>query len=240
MSNSDPRLWGVIPAAGVGSRFEGDCPKQYRTLAGRAVLSWSLAALLDLPALKAVSVAVSPEDDRFETLLEARDQRVRRCAGGATRQESVRSALADLLVAGAEDNDWVLVHDAARPGLTPQMAHTLMRAVGDDGNGGLLAMPIGDTVKRGDDHGRVDATLDRNGLWAAQTPQYFPVGALLAALDKAWERGTAATDEASAMEAQGCRPLLVTGSQRNRKLTYPADGPFLEAMLAGQGRDTSG
>jgi len=229
--NTDSALWAVVPAAGIGCRFAADSPKQYQPIAGRPVLGWSLAALLGVRNLCRVSVAVSGGDHRFSELPEAEDGRVRTCTGGGTRQASVQAALEDLLAAGAQRDDGVLVHDAARPGLTAALAQTLVDTVGDDPNGGLLAMPIGDTVKQGDSGGTVEATLPRDRLWLAQTPQFFPLGRLMDALAHAHRVGATVTDEASAMEAQGFRPRLVMGSQRNLKLTHAADRLVLEALL---------
>jgi 2-C-methyl-D-erythritol 4-phosphate cytidylyltransferase len=228
----------VVPAAGIGCRFAADSPKQYQVIAGRAVLGWSLAALLGVARLRGVSVAISGDDGRFSTVAETQEARVRSCLGGASRQASVRAALEDLLAAGAKRDDGVLVHDAARPGLTPELIETLVETVGDDPNGGLLVMPVGDTVKQGEVGGSVEATLPRDRLWLAQTPQYFRLGLLKDALDQAHRAGVSVTDEASAMEALGYRPRLVTGSQRNLKLTHATDRLVLEALLGdepGQG-----
>jgi 2-C-methyl-D-erythritol 4-phosphate cytidylyltransferase len=195
------------------------------------VISWSLGALLGVRRLCGVSVALGPGDPWFDQLPEASDPRVRICAGGEARQDSVRAALGDLLSNGASEADWVLVHDAARPALTPELVRELVDTVGDDPNGGLLAVPVGDTLKYGGVDQHVDTTLPRDGLWAAQTPQYFSIGALLHALDRAREEGLTVTDEASAMEARGYRPRLVMGSYANLKLTYPADSRLLDPLL---------
>lgn len=195
------------------------------------MLSWTLGVFLRLPRLNGVSVALGPSDEQFPDLPEASDPRVNTCVGGQARQDSVRAALLDLLARGAAETDWVLVHDAARPGLTPSLVQGLIDAVGGDPHGGLLAVPVGDTLKRGGTDEHVDATVSREGLWAAQTPQYFGIGRLLDALERARDEGLTVTDEASAMEARGYRPRLVMGSYANLKLTYPSDGALLEPLL---------
>lgn len=224
-------LWGVVPAAGLGSRYAASRPKQYELVAGRPVLGWSLNALLGVPGLAGVTVAISEDDHWYADVPESGDSRVAACIGGTTRQVSVRAALGSLLANGASVHDGVLVHDAARPGLTSELAQGLVDAVGDDINGGLLALPVGDTVKRGGSDDRVEATLPRDALWAAQTPQLFRIGPLCDALDRAQSEGVAVTDEASAMEMAGYCPLLVEGSRANLKMTYPADCRLLEALL---------
>lgn len=229
---SDPVLWGVVPAAGLGERFGGACPKQYCHVAGTPVLAWSLRALLAVPGLKGVCVPLNPADERWAGLTLAGDSRVFSCTGGDERHLSVRAGLRELLAQGARRSDRVLVHDAARPGLEAARVEQLVEVVGDDPHGGLLALPLRDTLKRADADGtRVDATIARQGLWTAQTPQYFPLGALLDALDAAAEKGVAPTDEAAVMEHAGYRPRLVPGSLRNLKLTHADDLPVLEALL---------
>ncbi len=214
--------WGLIPAAGIGSRMASDVPKQYRMLAGATLLEHSLGALLRCPDIAAVVVALHPEDDRAPHLGCFEDPRVHRAIGGAERSDSVAAAL-EVVGSLGKAGDWVLVHDAARPCVTREDIERLLTRVRDSGIGGILAEPVVDTVKRADAAGRVEATLDRTGLWRAQTPQMFRVGELRAALPSASERGQAVTDEASAMELAGLPVQLVQGSPRNLKVTVPAD-----------------
>ena len=224
-----PRCFALVPAAGVGSRSGAAQPKQYVPLAGRALMAHTLDALQAVPGLDAVLVVLSPEDDQFEQAVPGfAGERawVARC-GGASRAESVANGLLELQARGAQPQDWVLVHDAARCLLQPAWVQALMAACTDDEVGGLLALPVADTLKDEQD-GRVQATVDRRGKWAAQTPQMFRLGLLQPALRQV---GDAATDEASAVEALGHRPLLVAASLENFKVTYPADFALAERLL---------
>ena len=222
MNAGQPRCWGVLPAAGVGNRMGGERPKQYIELAGATLLEHSLRSLLTSPRIAGVMVALHPDDRWAEALVLLGDQRVHTTTGGAERSDSVLAALVALAPL-ADDGDWVLVHDAARPCLQPADLERLIDTVTTAGVGGILAEPVVDTVKLADDRGRVRQTLDRNALWRAQTPQMFPLGALRGALSAARERGLAVTDEASAMELAGEPVQLVAGSSRNLKVTVPAD-----------------
>ena len=198
----------LIPCAGIGARSGAAGPKQYEHVAGRPMVVHTLAALAAVPRLAATLVVLAPDDAVFESLVPARaDLWVARC-GGATRAATVRNGLAALREHGAADDDWVLVHDAARCLLRPAQVEQLLDACQDDPVGGLLALPLADTLKQGAD-GRVAATVDRHGKWAAQTPQMFRLALLEQALDSA---GPAVTDEASAVEALGLAPRLVPGS----------------------------
>jgi 2-C-methyl-D-erythritol 4-phosphate cytidylyltransferase len=223
--------WGVVPAAGRGERYGGRVPKQYERMLGRPVLSWSLASLLAESTLRSVVVALAPGDRRFGRLAEAADPRVETCTGGERRDVSVARAL-EALADRARDEDWVLVHDAARPCLDPGDIRALCAAVSDDPVGGLLASPVGDTLKQGDADGRSVRTVSRDGLWRALTPQMFRYGLLKRALALCAERGRTVTDEASAVEALGLRPILVPGRGDNVKLTVAADRELAAAILA--------
>jgi len=224
------RLFAVVPAAGRGERYGGRRPKQYVNLLGRPVLSWSLAALLAVPSLRAVVVALAPADRRFARLPEAGDPRVRTCNGGARRESSVANAL-EALGHEARDEDWVLVHDAARPCLRPSDVRRLVAALRDDPVGGLLALPVGDTLKAAAGDGRCDRTVPREGLWRALTPQMFRYGVLRRALRLNLRRERPVTDEAAAVEALGLRPRLVTGRSDNIKITVAGDRGVAAAIL---------
>ncbi len=223
-------LWAVVPAAGLGRRFASEVPKQYLPLHGRAVLSWSLAALLAEPRVRRVVVAVDGADTRWAELAESADPRVLACRGGATRAESVAAGLV-ALAGDARETDWVLVHDAARPCLHRDDLANLLASLVDDPVGGLLAVPLGDTLKQADDSGGCIGTVSRKGLWRAQTPQLFRYGLLRRALALCLERGRDVTDEASAVEALGLRPRLVHGRADNLKLTMAADLDLAAAVL---------
>jgi 2-C-methyl-D-erythritol 4-phosphate cytidylyltransferase len=217
-----PRLWGLIPCAGNGSRSGAVGPKQYQSVAGKPMVMHTLAAFTAVERLAGTLVVVSAGDDFFDAL----PVQVEPC-GGATRAQSVANGLDALLQQGALASDWVLVHDAARCLITPQQINTLIDACLRDAVGGLLALPLPDTLKAGKD-GRVAATLDRGDKWLAQTPQMFRIGGLKDALLVA---GDAVTDESSAMEFAGLRPLLVEGSAQNFKVTYRQDFALAQSVL---------
>jgi 2-C-methyl-D-erythritol 4-phosphate cytidylyltransferase len=224
------RRWAVVVAAGRGERFGGSTPKQYAPLLGRPALSWSLATLLSSPRVDGVVVALARGDRRWKRLVESRDPRVRACVGGDRREASVANALA-ALEPQASDGDWVIVHDAARPCLRREDLDALIAATRSDPVGGLLAVPVQDTLKVDDGGGRSVRTAERAGLWRALTPQMFRYGLLRRALALCIERERGVTDEASAVEALGLRPLLVPGRADNIKLTTPADRVLAEAIL---------
>lgn len=211
----------------------GDCPKQYLPLAGKPLIWHALKTLAALPAIKQVFVVLAPDDtlwDSFDWGELAARLTVLRC-GGATRAESVTSGLCAMRECVAV-GDWVLVHDAARCCLTPAHVEKLIAEVGDDPVGGLLAVPVADTLKRAQEGQRSAATVAREGLWQAQTPQMFRHGMLLDAL----EHAPAVTDEASAIEALGLRPKLVAADATNLKVTYPLDLQLAEWILVNRER----
>jgi 2-C-methyl-D-erythritol 4-phosphate cytidylyltransferase len=225
------RRFALVAAAGGGSRFGGPEPKQYALLAGVPIVARSIAALTRSLALDGVFVVLAPEDDRFESVgAMAFDAVALRC-GGATRADSVANALAAIADRAAAD-DWVLVHDAARPCVDAAALSRLVREVGDDPVGGLLAVPLADTLKRAESESdaRVARTEERGGLWCAQTPQMFRYALLRRALERA--RGSAITDDAQAVEALGLKPRLVRGSVANIKITFAEDLEFAAAVLA--------
>lgn len=224
------RCWGVIPAAGVGARMASTVPKQHLEVGGKSLLQHSLEALIAITAVESVVVALAADDPRVPALEGL--PRVQLAVGGAQRADSVLSALR-VLQGFAEEDDWVLVHDAARPCLAPADGDRLVAAVLSRGTGALLAEPVVDTIKRVDSGGHVLGTVDRSQLWRAQTPQMFRLGELLAALEQALAAGAAITDEASAMEWAGHPVAVVLGSSRNLKVTVPED-LALAAFYLGQ------
>jgi 2-C-methyl-D-erythritol 4-phosphate cytidylyltransferase len=228
------RLFALIPCAGTGSRSGAAMPKQYRTVAGRDLLHYTLAAFDACSEFAQTLVVIAPDDQHFDARRFAGLRfAVRRC-GGASRQASVLNGLNALAEFGAADGDWVLVHDAARPGITPVLIRSLIGALKDDPVGGIIALPVADTLKRVDagsgEH--IARTESRNGLWQAQTPQMFRVGMLREAILRAQQDGHDLTDEASAIEWLGHAPRLVQGSLRNFKVTYPEDFDLADAILS--------
>ena len=219
-----PRLWALIPCAGSGSRAGSVGPKQYQMLAGQPLVMHTLAAFDGVTRLHRVALILAVGDTALDHL---NAQYLIANNGGATRAETVFNGLNFLLEQGAEPGDWVLVHDAARCLVTPAQIDALIDACQADTVGGLLAHRLADTLKAEQD-GRVAATVARGDKWLAQTPQMFRIGMLRQALQAA---GPQVTDESSAMEAMGWQPLLVPGSARNFKVTYPEDFALAEALL---------
>jgi 2-C-methyl-D-erythritol 4-phosphate cytidylyltransferase len=237
MSRGKVRCWAVLPAAGTGSRMGGELPKQYMLAAGATLLEHSLRALLACEQLTGVVVALHAQDSRAAALPVFQDPRVQTVTGAGQRSGSVLAGL-DALVSRAAPEDWVLVHDAARPCLQVQDIVRLMETVTASGIGGILAEPIVDTVKQASHDALVVRTLDRATLWRAQTPQMFRLDELRRALAQAQERGLAVTDEASAMEMAGYPVQLIATSAGNLKVTVSADLPLAAWYL--QARTGSG
>ncbi len=222
------RYFGLVPAAGSGSRFGSDVLKQYSPLAGKPMLHHSIERLLAAPEVEIVFVVLAPGDTEFRrhdwSAFGARLAPL--YCGGASRRESVLNGI--IAAASLVDpNDWILVHDAVRPCLGKAELRRLMDAAGRDEVGGILAVPVADTLKRADDEQRIAATEPRDGLWRAQTPQMFRHAMLLRALREAEH----VTDEASAVEALGYKPKLVEGSTKNMKITFAADLEIAERLL---------
>ena len=232
---SDSRYWAAVPAAGVGRRMGRATPKQYLSLNGRPVIERTLETLLGYSDLAGVYVAISPEDGWWPQISVAHDPRVVRVDGGAERCDSVLNALRAMQPVAAKD-DWVLVHDAARPCLRPEDLDRLIQRLREHPVGGLLGVPVYDTMKRtGVDNG-VAETVSRDGLWHAYTPQMFRLGALLQALEQARSKGVAVTDDASAIELAGMTPLMIEGHDDNIKITRPEDLGLAEFYLQQQGK----
>ena len=227
-SSATPRCFALLPCAGSGSRAGTAQPKQYQSLDGMPMVLHTLAAFDAAPRIERVLIVVAP-GDRFLSI-DHPDVRVQPC-GGASRAESVRNGLLNLLESGSLASDWVLVHDAARCLITPAAIDRLIAACENDEVGGLLALKLPDTLKA-EKEGRVAATLDRSDKWLAQTPQMFRIGPLLEALQaQVVTEFAGVTDEASAMEMAGFLPKLVPGSAQNFKVTYPEDFALAEAIL---------
>lgn len=228
------RTFAVIPAAGTGSRFGGGTPKQYLLLQGAPLIWHTLQALLADARIEQIVVVLAPDDTAWGAACLPTVGADRICIvreGGATRADSVINGINWLKkYIKVENEDWVLVHDAARPCLAVEQLTRLIDTLIDDPVGGLLAIPVADTVKRADPETRVEATIDRRQLWQAQTPQMFRIGPLQAALSV--DDLSTITDEASAIERSGQRPRLVSGSLTNLKVTYPEDLVLASMILA--------
>jgi 2-C-methyl-D-erythritol 4-phosphate cytidylyltransferase len=220
-------IFGLVPCAGTGQRAQAAGPKQYAQVAGRSLIAHTLQALGQVQRIAQVAVVLSPDDAAFEQQAPGFSAWVAR-VGGDSRAASVANGVQYLLERGAQPSDWVLVHDAARCMVRPQWVNALIDACLDDPVGGLLALPVTDTLKRAA-QGRVAVTLDRSHLWQAQTPQMFHLGMLQDALRSA---GPGITDEASAMEAAGHMPKLVAGHLENFKITYPSDLALANRLLS--------
>ena len=222
-----PRLYALVPCAGTGTRAGAAGPKQYQMLAGKPLVLHTLSAFADVARIDRTLVVVAPDDEVLANL----ETPSKRCwiaaCGGSTRAESVFNGLNWLVEEGAAAHDWVLVHDAARCLIRPDQINSLIDACLHDEVGGLLALPLPDTLKQAQGK-RVQVTLQRQDKWLAQTPQMFRIGSLLEALQLAGDR---VTDESSAIEALGLAPLLVPGSAQNFKVTYPEDFALAESLL---------
>ena len=237
--------WLVMPAAGTGSRFGAELPKQYAPLAGRTVLEWALRPFAADARCRHLIVALAPGDRRWEEVARQLGascrERVSTVSGGARRSDSVRNALAALSGRAAAE-DWVLVHDAARPCLADEDLERLLTRGAAHAVGALLALPAADTLKRArsDSSGAslVESTVERTGLWRALTPQMFRYGALCAALDAAHAAQRSPTDEAQALEWTGKSALLVEGAATNFKITTPADLALAATVLQGRASPT--
>ena len=225
---SKPKFFSLIPCAGSGLRAGGGVPKQYQTIAGKAMLLHTLDAFAKVDRIAKTFVVVAPDDVMFAQLGAVAD--VLFC-GGATRADTVKNGLQAMLDKGCSRADWVLVHDAARCLVTSEQINQLIDECENDAVGGLLACPVADTLKSSTTD-RVAATVDRTDKWAAQTPQMFRLGDLKVALDQASKAGVNVTDESSAMEAIGLWPKLVRASSHNFKVTYPEDFTLAEVILS--------
>ena len=228
--------WAVVPAAGIGARMQSpalaNIPKQYLPLRGKTIIEHSLSRLLAIPAIKKVVLSLHLEDTHWANLPLAQNTKFQLTDGGKERCDSVLNGLRALAPL-AKESDWVLVHDAARPCVSVAAIQQLMDAVQAHPIGGILAVPVSDTLKRGEGEW-ITATVDRASLWQAHTPQLFRFGLLKQSLELALAEGFQVTDEASALEFAGHQPLLVEDRRDNIKITRPEDLAMAEAILAYQ------
>lgn len=220
-NQQSPAYWVVVPAAGVGARMGANIPKQYLPLLNRAVIEHTLMRLLNVPSVAGIYVAIGAQDDRWNQLPISSHAAIHRVYGAAERAGSVLNALI-VLSEIAKPDDWVLVHDAARPCIKRSDIEKLIQQVADHSVGGILGVPVSDTLKNVSDD-LIVSTTDRRKLWQAQTPQLFRLALLRDCLQRALAEGKNITDEASALEAFGYQPLIVKGSSTNLKITYPED-----------------
>lgn len=229
--------WVVIPAAGTGSRMQSDVPKQYLKLCGKTILEHTAEHFIRHPKIKGIIVVLNSDDPCWQLTSLATNDQVRSATGGSERCHSVLNgltALSDL----AKENDWVLVHDAARPCLSADDIDHLLSEVADHPVGGILAVPVRDTMKRANDSNEISETIERNGLWHALTPQMFRYGKLVQALTEAIKNQEIVTDEAQAVELTGVKPLLIQGQTSNIKITQMGDIELAEFYLRSRGIKT--
>lgn len=224
------KAWAIVPAAGSGRRMQSDIPKQYLSLAGRPVISHTLERLARHSEIAGIVVAIAADDDRFAGIELALDKPMVTVTGGENRADSVRAALS-WLCSQTDTPDWVLVHDAARPCIRLSDLDQMFQLLRTNAVGGVLGMPVSDTVKRTDATGRIIETVCREQLWRAATPQMFPPQVLLEALSDAHQQGLVITDEASAIESTGQQPQMVVGHADNIKITVSADLALAEHLL---------
>ncbi len=219
----------IIPAAGTGNRMANVLPKQYLPLAGKPIISHTIQVFFNHPRISSIHLALNPDDNFWRSLaLEPASKLKLHYTGGGSRSETVLNTL-QAIAPQVNEDDWILVHDAARPGLTSRLLDALLNTLENDEVGGLLALPLADTLKQSNRDSRVEKTIPRDNLWQAQTPQMFRYGLLKQALTSF--KGTP-TDEAEAIEALSLQPKLVQGELRNLKITYPQDLEMLEAFFS--------
>jgi len=241
-NQSAKKCHALLPTAGTGSRLGGELPKQFQQLAGKPMLAYTLEAFLQSPQIESIWIGVSVgfiDNPLLKTLAIGNKPIHFLPTGGATRQETVRNTLAAMLKSDVAGDDWVLVHDAARPGITPALIERLIASVQSSDVGGLLAVRLADTLKQADldsviagNVPHVEKTIPREHLWQAQTPQMFRLAKLHSALEDAIRLEPDVTDEASAMELAGLKPLLIEGATRNFKVTHAADWDLMQLLLS--------
>lgn len=239
---SNKRCHALLPTAGTGSRLGGELPKQFQLMAGKPMLVYALQAFLNSPQVETIWIGVSPafsDNSILQNIAKAKESIHIVPTGGPTRQETVRNTLAAMMKSGIPEDDWVLVHDAARPGITPALIEKLINSVQSSNIGGILAVPLADTLKQADLDSVVagniphsERTIPRDHLWQAQTPQMFGLKRLHDAIENAIRLEADVTDEASAIELTGAKPLLIEGASRNFKVTHPTDWDLMQIILS--------
>lgn len=228
--NKDVCFWVVVPSAGTGKRMQAGKPKQYITLGGKPLIEYTLSTFCNHEKITGIVVAISAGDEYWQKLDIASHPKIRTTTGGTERCHSVMNSLKFLAETAAAD-DWVLVHDAARPCISREDIDHLIRTLEGDPVGGLLALPVRDTMKRADSKNLVKETVNREGLWHALTPQMFHLADLSKAIQQAMDQNCIVTDESQAMELAGFKPRLVQGEARNIKVTHMDDLALAELYL---------
>ena len=229
--SSSPKYWVVVPAAGSGSRMQSDVPKQYLNVLDKRIIEHTLSLFISSKRVQQVVVCLPNSDHIFKALTVAESTKVSVTEGGDSRAQSVLNGLIALKALNANDNDWVLVHDAARPCFTSPLLNRLIDELADDNVGGIMAVRAKDTLKLSDTANRIKETVDRSIIWQAQTPQMFRFGLLKKSLSTAIRQKATITDEASALEWAGYQPKLIEGDARNIKVTTPEDLALVEFLL---------
>lgn len=227
---SSTKYWVIVPAAGVGSRMNADRPKQYLPLINKTVIEHTLGKLLEYPLFDCLLVGISSEDQYWEQLSISHNDKITRYDGGKERVDTVLNGLKSIAGKASAD-DWVLVHDVARPCISVDDIDRLISELEASQVGGILGVPVADTLKKVVDGCIVD-TVDRSSLWRAYTPQMFRYETLLRALENGLGKGVVITDEASAIEAEGLVPKMIQGSVENIKITQPGDLELAEVYLS--------
>jgi 2-C-methyl-D-erythritol 4-phosphate cytidylyltransferase len=235
MTSKDRKLWFVVPAAGIGQRMRANRPKQYLSIANISVIEHTLHALLQVKHIAGIVVAIHPEDNYWSTLSIAKHKQIHTVTGGDERCDSVLAAL-QYVHTMIDEQDWVLVHDAARPCVCPETIDHMVVTLQHDKVGGVLGVSSSDTLKQCDKDGLIQKTIDRTTIWRAQTPQMFRYGILQASMEQAMSDSASdtgvITDEASAVEKKGYCVRMVQGRTDNIKITHPDDLWMAEAILA--------
>ena len=226
--SSKVKYWVIVPAAGSGSRMQNTVAKQYLDVLGKTIIEHTIDVFLNSTHVHQVLVCLPESDSRFQQLEISKSPRVITVEGGDSRAQSV---LNGLLTLNAADEDWVLVHDAARPCFSDELLNKLITELADDDVGGIMAVRAKDTLKLADPDNRINTTVDRSTIWQAQTPQMFRFHLLKESLSSALQKSVAITDEASALEWAGYQPKLVEGDARNLKVTTPEDLALVEFLL---------
>ncbi|PCJ30847.1 MAG: 2-C-methyl-D-erythritol 4-phosphate cytidylyltransferase [Gammaproteobacteria bacterium] len=232
------QVWAIVPAAGIGSRMKADRPKQYLQLDNKCVIEHTLERLASHPRIKGIVIAIALNDPWWSEISLPSGVEIHIVTGGAQRADSVLNALTELQQFSYQ-KDWVLVHDAARPCLRHQDIDQMLLQLADSSIGGILGVPVNDTVKRTDSDNQIISTVERKNLWRAATPQMFHVGPLKQALEQAKQQGLNVTDEASAMELFGFQPMMVEGHADNIKITLPHDLALASLFIQQQLGETS-
>ena len=227
MNEPIKKIWAIIPAAGVGARMKADKPKQYIRVGNQSLIEMTLQAILNFPLISGVQVCISADDQEWKTLNIEHEKLLATTIGGKTRADSVLAGL-KALSKFANGDDWIMVHDAARPCISQAALTYFVGQLEGHATGGLMAMPIADTLKKADVNGNVSKTISRENMWQAQTPQMFRFQTLRDALLDAKEKNLEITDEASAMEMAGHPIALINGERSNIKVTYPGDEKWIE------------